>query len=255
LKKLVALFVIVAAFLSLNSSTFSQPQLTIHVKGAYDLPLPDLKGDMLDSADQINTLGMKLGYGFGADAKYYLGKKRNVGITLDLGYQMFSNSEDTVGGPGLVFSGKDVKTSLNAFNFGVGVEYNFMPKGKAKPFIGAEFTGHILSGKITGSPLTGNQNELTMKSASRFGAAFGAGVDIAFNKSIGMVIGAKYHLANLIGKEGLDTAVVGSSTEYQFVDDEFTVGGTTFEAKNMSYIQAYLGVSFFLNQPKKTVKK
>lgn len=253
MKKLVALFVIVAAFLSLNNNTFSQPQLIIHVKGAYDLPLPDLKGDILDSADQINTFGMKLGYGFGADAKYYLGKKRNVGITLDLGYQIFQNSEDTVGGPGLIFSGKEVKYNLNAFNVGLGVEYNFMPKGKAKPFIGAEFTGHFFSGKVEGNPLTGNQNELTMESASRFGAAIGAGVDIAFSKNIGMVIGGKYHLANLIGKDYDSTAT--ATNEYRLTDKEFTIGTTTIEAKNISYLQLYLGLSFYLNQPKKMVKK
>ena len=247
MKKLVALFVITAAFLSFNSNTFSQPQFTIHLTGGYNLPLPDLKGDLTDSADITNTFGMKLGYGFGADAKYYLGKKRNVGITLALGYQLFSNSEDTS-----QYLGKDIKNKLNAFTVGLGIEYAFMPKGKANPFVGAEFTGHFFSGNYEATVL-GTSQTADLKSASRFGLGLGAGVDIALSKSIGIVIGGKYHLANLIGKEDLDTAAI-STNEYQLVDKEYTIGNTTIEAKNISYLQFYAGVSFYLNQPKKMKK-
>ena len=246
MKKLSVLFV-VFALIFVYSSTSAQPQFTIHITGGYNLPLPDLKGDLTDSADIQDTWLQKMGFGFGADAKYYLGKKRNVGITLALGYQMFSNSEDTSR-----YFGKDVKIKLNAFNFGVGIEYAFMPKGKANPFIGAEFTGHIMSGNFE-STFGTTTTTLDMESASRFGTAIGAGVDIAFNKSIGMVIGAKYNLLNLIGKEA-DTSAVPTG-KYRLWDKEYTFGTTTFAAKNLSYIQAYLGISFYLNQPKKTVKK
>jgi len=220
--------------------------VVIHLTGGYNLPMPDLKGDITDSADRVDTYGMKMGYGFGADGKYYLGKKRNVGITFDVGYQMFSNSEDTVTG-----MGKDIKLKLNAFNLGLGIEYAFLPKGKANPFIGAEFTGHFFSGSADGSVL-GTTYSYTLKSASRFGAAFGAGVDIKLSKSIGIIIGGKYHLANLIGKDYDSTVVVN---EYKLNDKEYTVGNTTIAAKNISYLQAYLGISFYLNQPKKIAKK
>jgi opacity protein-like surface antigen len=248
LKKLVALFVVLAAFLSFNNNTFSQPQFIVHLKGGYDLPMPDLKGDVNDSADQRNTLGINTGFGFGADAKYYLGKKRNVGIVLDLMYNMFSTKEDTVNG-----LGKDYENKLNAFTVGLGVEYSFMPKGKTKPFLGVDFTGHFFSGdaKVT---VAGVTTERTMKSASRFGLAFGGGLDFSFSKSVGAVVGIKYHLANLIGKEELDTSAV-STTEYQLVDKEYTVGTVTIPSKNISYIQFYAGVSFFLNSPKKKVSK
>ncbi len=249
MKKLVALFVIVAAFLSVNNSTFSQPQVTLHLTGGYNVPLPDLKGDLLDSADLMNTFGMKQGFGFGIDGKYYLGKKRNVGITLGVGYQMFSNSEDTS-----QYIGKDIKAKLNAFTVGLGVEYAFMPKGKANPFIGAEFTGHFFSGNFE-STLGSVTTKSDLKSASRFGAAIGAGVDIKLNKSVGIVVGGKYHLANLIGKEAPDTTVIATTNEYPLIDKEYTQGGVTIESKNISYIQLYLGLSLYLNQPKKMVKK
>jgi hypothetical protein len=245
LKKLSVLFVAFVLLFGL-STVKAQPQVTIHLTGGYNLPMPDLKGDITDSADRIDTYGMKMGYGFGADGKYYLGKKRNVGITLYAGYQLFQNSEDTVTG-----MGKDIKLKLNAFNLGLGIEYAFLPKGKANPFIGAEFTGHFFSGSSEGT-INGTSYSYTLKSASRFGAAFGAGVDIKLSKSIGIIIGGKYHLANLIGKD-YDSSIVAN--EYKLNDKEYTVGNTTIAAKNISYIQGYLGISFYLNQPKKTVKK
>ncbi len=245
MKKLVALFIIVAAFLSLNNnSTFSQPQIKVHVTGGYNLPLPDLKGDILDSADQVNTYAMKSGFNAGADVKYYLGKKRNVGITLGLTYNSFSNSLDT--------GSLSLKGKLNSFQAALGIEYSFMPKGKTQPYLGAEFTGNFLSGEGT-STFSGVETKRTLKSASRFGVALGGGIDFAFSKSVGANIGVKYHIANLIGKEYDSTFT--STTEYQLGDKEHTIGTTTIAAKTISYLQLSAGVSFFFNQPKKMVKK
>ncbi len=245
MKKLSALFVVFVLFFGL-STVKAQPQVVIHLTGNYSQPLPDLKGDITTTADS-NTYGMKLGFGFGADGKYYLGKKRNVGITLSAGYLMFQNNEDTAAG-----FGKDVKLKLNAVTLGLGIEYAFLPKKKANPFIGAEFTAHFFSGKAEGT-FAGTSYSNTLKSASRFGFGVGAGVDIKLGKSVGIVVGAKYHLANLINKE-YDSTGLGTN-EYQLADKEHTIGTTTISARNISYIQGYLGVAFFLNQPKKIAKK
>jgi len=246
LKKLSALLIVLALIFTTGSS-YTQPQFTIHLKGGYNIPLPDLKGDITNIADS-GTYGISQGYGFGADGKYYLGKKRNVGITLDLMYNMFSSGkEDSV-----FFGFRDFESKLTAFTVGLGIEYAFMPKGKANPFIGAEFTGHFFSGKTEGT-FNGVASSSDLKSASRFGIGLGAGVDIAFSKSVGMVIGGKYHMANLIGKE-YDTTGIGTN-EYQLADKEHTANGVTVDAKNISYIQAYLGISFYLNQPKKKTTK
>jgi outer membrane protein W len=243
LKKLLALLIITFVFIGLNSSVYSQPQLKINVFGGYNLPLPDLKGDLESTTDAQNTYLMKMGFGFGANAKYYLGKKRNVGVTLGLGYQLFSNSADT----SAALLSSNIKTKLNAFTAGLGVEYSFMPKGKAQPFFGAEFTAHFFSGE-TELTYAGTTQKATLKSASRFGAAVGAGVDIKLSKQIGIVIGAKYNLANLIGK-AYDS--VTTATEYNLNDKEHTSGSTTIKSRNISYIQAYLGLTFFLNEPKR----
>lgn len=247
MKKLVALLILLAAFLSLNNNTaYSQPQLKVHLTGGYNVPLPDLKGDLTDSADQVNTFGMKNGFNAGADVKYFLGKKRNVGITLGLTYNSFSNSVDSTAG---TYKGK-----LNDFSAALGIEYSFLPKGKTQPYLGLEFTGNFFSGEGKFVPTSGAETKFTLKSASRFGIAIGGGIDFAFSKSVGANIGVKYHMANLIGKD-YDSTVSVNSTEYPLNDKEFTSGSFTSPSKNISYIQLSAGVSFFFNQPKKVVKK
>lgn len=243
MKKLVALLIILAACFSLNNnSTFSQPQLKVHVTGGYDLPLPDLKGTY---PTDTNSFLQKSGFNVGADVKYYLGKKRNVGITLSGTYNAFTSGDITV-------TGGTMLGKINILAVALGVEYNFMPKGKTQPFLGLEFTGNFFSGKYTQTPTTGTATEQTMKSASRFGVQVGGGVDFKLSKSVGAVLGVKYNLANLIGKDSAGTTV---ANEFTLIDKEYTVGTTTVKSKNLSYIQVYAGVSFFFNEPKKMVKK
>jgi len=238
LKKLVALFVILAAFLSLNNnSTFSQPQIKVHVTGGYNLPLPDLKGEY--PAD-TNSLYQKSGFNAGADVKYYLGKKRNVGITLSGTYNSFSSGDVNVTG------GTSI-SKVNIISLGLGVEYSFMPKGKTNPFLGAEFTGNFFGGKSTYTPTTGTATEVTLKSASRFGIGVGGGLDFTFNKSIGAVVGFKYNMTNLIGKDSVTSTV---TNEYTLIDKETTAT----KSKNLSFIQVYAGVTFSFNHPK-AIKK
>ncbi|MBN8585075.1 MAG: outer membrane beta-barrel protein [Ignavibacteria bacterium] len=234
MKKLVALFVILAAFLSLNNSTtFSQPQVKVHVTGGYNLPLPDLKGEY--PAD-TNSMLQKSGFNAGADVKYYLGKKRNVGITLSGAYNSFSSGDISVTGGSFI-------TKVNIIAIGLGVEYSFMPKGKTNPFLGAEFTGNFFSGNYKTMPTGGTETEATMKSASRFGIGVGGGLDFTFNKSIGAVVGVKYNMANLIGKDSVTSTV---NNEYTLIDKETSVT----KSKNLSYLQIYAGVTFSFNHPK-----
>jgi hypothetical protein len=236
----------VLALLFACSNSFAQPRLVIHVTGGYSLPLPDLAGTYPDDITQNPPpMFMKNGYNVGADGKFYVDQKlRSFGITLSLGYLGFSTGDlaDTAG----TTIGSSV---FNSFTVGVGAEYKFLTKKKAQPFVGAEFTANFLNGKFT--PTVGS--EITTKSTSRFGLSFGAGVDINLNKNIGIVVGGKYALLNLIGKS--DDTSGTTSTEVPLLDKERTVGTTTINALNLSYMQFYAGVSFYLMQPKARMKK
>jgi opacity protein-like surface antigen len=241
LKKLSAILAVLAVVFAVSSS-FAQPQVVVHVTGGYNLPMPDLKGTYPTDS---NSYIQKSGFNAGADVKYYLGKKRNVGITLSLGYNGFTSGDVTT-----TFG--TLTNKINSFTAGLGVEYSFMPKGKANPFIGAEFTGNFFSGKVTVTPTSGTATDITLKSASRFGVMFNGGVDIALSKSIGAVIGLRYNLANLIGK---DSASSGSTTEYTLQDKAYTnAAGQSVNAKNISWLTIYAGLGFAFNKPK-TMKK
>lgn len=249
MKKLVALFVVLAAFLSFNTNdTFSQPQLKVHVTGGYNLPLPDLKGEQTFTTIEKDTYGMKTGFNAGADVKYYLGKKRNVGITLGLNYNMFSNNVDS----SVAGTTYNQKNKINIFQAALGVEYNFMPKGKTQPFLGVAFTGNFFSGSSKTEPLPTGGADITLKSASRFGVKVGGGLDFKLSKSVGAVVGFDYNIANLIGKDSATSTV---TNEVTLQDKEYTSGTTTMKSRSISYINIYAGVSFFFNEPKKRVRK
>jgi outer membrane protein W len=231
----------------------AQPRLVVHVTGGYTLPLPDFKGDI--PTDKIPNLDsiyfMKQGLNFGADGKFYVDKRRSIGITLSLAYSLFSNSEDIT----VLSKTYTVKPKINVFTAGLGVEYAFLPKPKYKvnPFIGVEFTGNFFSGKFEYEPADTSVPARDLKSEARFGLGVGAGIDIKLSKNIGIVVGGKYHLANLIGKDYDSTGI--TKTEFPLNDKEHTSGARTIEAKNISWIQFYAGISFYLMQPKKIVKK
>jgi hypothetical protein len=235
----------VLAVLFACSNSFAQPRLVIHVTGGYSLPMPDLKGTYPDdlTKNPIPLFFAKSGYNVGADGKFYVDKKlRSFGITLSLAYMSFGSGDlsDTTTGSSLTFNNK-----LNSFTVGIGAEYKFLTKKKAQPFVGVEFTGNFLSGKFT--PSTGT--EYTLKSTSRFGLTFGAGVDININKNVGVVVGGKYALMNLIGKK--DTSETATLPEVALIDKAYG----SQNALNLSYIQFYAGVSFYLMQPKVKMKK
>lgn len=238
MKKLSAIFAILAVLFAVTSS-FAQPQITLHVTGGYNLPMGDLKGVIgTDTLFKQNYL-QKSGFNVGADGKYFLGKKRNVGITLSAGYNSFTSG---------TFTATDNSTQIlkiNSFTIGLGAEYDFMPKGKANPFLGVEFTGNFFSGKGTQTTSGGVATDYTMNSASRFGIQGNFGVDFALSKMIGAVVGLKYNMANLIGKDSAQTTTVGGTT-FNLVDKAY--GSVT--AKSLGWLSIYGGISFYFNRPK-----
>jgi opacity protein-like surface antigen len=248
LKKISSLIILLAVLFAVTT-TNAQPQMKIHVYGGYNVPLSGLAGNSnfpptLGTTDRF--LYMKSGFNAGADFKYFLGKKRNVGLLINAAYNGYSSGD-------LMSSGVGVGTyKLNNVRIGIGAEYDFLPKGKANPFIGIDLVGNFLSGKFT--PDAGG-TATTLNSASRFGFAIGAGLDIAVGKAWGFVIGAKYDMINLIGKKAYDSTVTPTANSYDLFDKASTFGGVSYNAINMSDIQLYGGVAFFFGQPKKMVNK
>jgi outer membrane protein W len=253
MKRLTAVFFLIVVVLC--GVTLAQPRLTINVTGGYNAPMPDLKGDVASETDRDNTYLTKSGFNFGLQGKYALDKKGMFRLTVGGSYNMFKGEGDYVHTNNI-----HIHNKINVVTAGIGAEYAFMPKGKANPFLGLDVNGNFFSGEnetVVTAPATVDHDDVgttvtKLKSASRFGVAIGGGVDFAFSKNIGALIGVKYNLANLIGKSHDSLSAVG---EYNLNDKEHTHGTETIPNRSISFIQLYAGVSFYLMQPKAKMKK
>ncbi|MGH2575935.1 MAG: outer membrane beta-barrel protein, partial [Ignavibacteria bacterium] len=228
----------------------------------YSLPLADLKGDYPDSLGLItrdvrNTYLMKSGFSFGVSGKYAIDSTRKSRVTAGLNYNRFSQTKD------YELSGGRTRTVENRMSItaaSLGLEYSFRPAERINPFIGLELMGNFFGGKIeTSGDTTIIQNR---KFETRFGVQANGGADFRITKNIGVIIGVRYCLANLIGKDRrVDTASnyptddeqqgSGANNEIQLNDKE----SSTQSSKVIYYLQFYAGVSVYLGQPMKKVKK
>jgi outer membrane protein W len=250
MKKFLALLLV--SFITAGT-LHSQPKLTISLTGGYGLPMPQLRGDVPDSVDRAETYLMKTGYNLGLAGKYAFGKKSNVRVTLGGTYNKFSVDDNYTH-----VNDINIHSNISIISAGLGAEYSFTPKDKTRPFVGLEVTGNFFSGETTETVTAPDTTQSDhsdigtytskLTSASRFGLALGGGVDVSFNETVGAVFGIKYNFANLIGKEYIQSSAVG---EYNLNDKE----NGSLKSRNIMYLQVYLGVSLFLGETKKSVKK
>ena len=68
--------------------------------------------------------------------------------------------------------------------------------------------------------------------------------DYVFHNNLGIVVGAKYTYANLIGKEFKDD----TGTKYNLNDGEHTSNGVNYPEKKVRYIHFYGGLSFYFGR-------
>lgn len=248
---LIAILVIIFAANSLRTQTYPVPKFVFHLHGGYTMTLPDLKGDFpadLNSGKNPTPYFIKNGFNFGADAKYFVDKKSTFGIMLALTYSMLSSGD--IGVNDSTYGVGTWRSDMGIFTIGIGAEYDFAPKRPANPFVNVQFTTNIIGGKTKFDATSGSvpTYSATMSSAVRFGATFGAGVDVKLSKKIGVIIGGRYAFANLFGKDSTASTV----NTYGLNDKETT----TQKSRKMAYLQFFAGMSFYFGQKTtKVIKK
>ena len=255
MKQRIAFLIISVLLFSMFPQLQSQPKFTIHLYGGLSVPLPDLQGDVAPipiATTFEKDYGMKLGINFGADGKYAFDKKGNIRGVLSLGYNLFINPGEYAS----VSGNYKYKPTIGIFTAALGPEYAFTPKQKWCPYVGVDFTANFFNGSFNYDPQFPGIPNISLKSETRFGLQFRVGTDVSISRSVGIFAEVKYHLANLIGKDS-DTSTFSQilPTERPLNDAEYTYNNTTVSAKNISYTQISLGVTFFLGQPKKVAKK
>lgn len=248
---LIAILAILFAVNGLKAQTFPVPKFNFHIMVGYTFALPNLSSKVDFPGDPLADpppYFIKNGFNFGADAKYYVDKKSTFGVMASLTYSMLSSGNTTVTNDPTYGTGT-FNTKMNIFTLGLGAEYDFAPKRPANPFVNVQFTTNMFTGKTSLASTTGSFN-LDMTAAVRFGAMFGAGVDVKLSKNLGVVIGGRYAFANLFGKD----STASSSTNYGLNDKESASTGKS--ARKIAYLQFYAGMSFYFGQPTRTpIKK
>jgi len=239
----------------LKAQTFSVPKASIHFHIGYTTTLPDLKGEFpgdIIAGKNPTPYFVNNGFNFGADGKYYLDKKSTFGILLSATYTALSSGDigvsDSDTGAGSIGVGT-WRTNMNIISIGVGAEYDFAPKRPANPFVNVQLTTNIIGGKTTFDASGGTvpSSSASMSTAIRFGAMFTAGVDVKLSQKVGLVLGGRYHFVNLFGKD----STASTTTEYGLNDKETTVE----QSKKMPFLQFFAGISLYLGQPTRKVRK
>jgi hypothetical protein len=238
------IFLIIFFLTSLQA--FSQPSSSLHFLGGYSIAMGDLKGKFGDTwatyqtNPDSNTYFLQNGFNFGLDLKFapYL---KHKGFKI-MGGVYFTNFSQ-----GAQYSDSALSVqfayALRIFSFSVGAEYSYITKtSKIHPFVNAQLMFSLFSGNYEETYSNDSTINFTLKSASRFGVKLGGGVDIPVGRRLGVIIGANYNMANLMGKKS--TGDFG--TQYGLNDKEGIVNNTRYKNKSINFLNIYVGFSLYL---------
>ncbi len=238
------IFLTILAVFSVNTA-FSQPNTTLHFVGGYSIPMGDMKGDFgstqatfTANADS-NTYFMQNGFNFGLLLKYSPFKNRGIKVISGIYYNGFSQSKEYTESADPV----KVELAMRIFTFSAGVEYSRITRtSRFNPFVNAEFTANFFSGDYSETYQIADAVSYNLKPASRFGFQFGGGMDIALGQRLGVIIGLRYNMANLIGKKSTGDV----AKEYGLNDKEDVVNNVKYYDRNINFLQIYAGITLYL---------
>jgi hypothetical protein len=145
--------------------TGKAPVVTLQLRINYDIGHLDLAGventyfSKSDFESGAN-FGTRYGYGFELTGKIALHKAGNVRLNVTAGYNRFSSSF-------VVASSPEGKVNYNVYSAALGVENNFSPARKVKPFVGLDFITSFISGDAMLATDSADFN-LKIKNGTRF---------------------------------------------------------------------------------------
>lgn len=222
------------------------PVVTLQLSFNYNIGHLDLAGDentYFRKADFVSggTFGTRYGYGVELTGKIALHKQGNVRLNVTAGYNGFKSNFVIEGSP-------EGKVSYNVFSGALGIENNFSPQKKIKPYIGLDMVSSFISGKAVLATDSADFN-LNIKSSVRFGVAFKLGFEYAFSNRAGVNLGYKVTYANMIGKESKASSNPG---ETYLNDGKVTSGTIAFAGwKQFLYSSFYAGFNYYFGMKNK----
>lgn len=183
--------------------------------------------------------GMLQGGSIMANGKLAVNKNRKIRLTLNLGYSLFYNTAfDNV-----------YKNQWHLFSGAFGVEYNFAPKARYRPYVGYELMYTLMFGGWH-SQVQENNGTLALyylkfKPAHRFGMAFNSGVEYMINKKIGVTFGGRIVWVNVAPKQNR----ISYDPSVAYINDAKNDNGVNIGfRKQIVYFQFVGGLSLFLQR-------
>ncbi len=257
-----------------TSSSWKAPTFSVDIAGSFNLPIQDSRGNIGDFFT-FQNYGTKTGWGAQFNMKFGLGPYGQYRPYITLGYSQLQNSDNTTAyidtndiKYGYPLKGNSVYSSTpgtstmiirNPF-IGAGFEMAWTNADRQKrrfiPFVGVEFLVNVITGIYRQTPTVAanpsfSQLEVpfTIKSDVRMGLGASLGANYRFNKAIGIVFGAKYKLANLIGKK---SEFLLEENKMNLLDKAATdLNSNLSKSRNMGVIEFYLGATIFVGKSKK----
>ena len=226
------------------------PKFTLTFTLSYNYALSRAYGDLRTCTvlyDPVTNSNVFIGQNYGmlqggsvmANGKLAVDKRRQIRLTLNLGYSLFYNTAlDNV-----------FKNQWHLFSGAFGMEYNFAPKARYRPYIGYELMYTLMFGGwqygITDPNGAVSVIYLKFKPAHRFGMAFNSGVEYMVTKSYGFTFGGRIVWANVAPKQNR----ISYDPNYAYINDAQNDSGVNIGfRKQIVYFQFVGGVSLFLNR-------
>lgn len=231
-----------------GNPVISQPTATVQFIGGYSMPLGDYKGNFGELREQFtgngnpdsNTYFMKSGINYGIFVKVPISKKSKFSIKGGVAFNVFNQSKEYTESSGSITV--DLKQSL--FGITLGSDYDFGDKkNKLRPFIGAEFSGTFFAGSYTEDYVDSTES-FSLNAAFRLGFNAAAGIDYTLHNNIGIIIGAKYSITNIIGK----SYEADTRSKYNLNDAEYTINNIKYPSRTITFLQLYGGMSFYFGR-------
>lgn len=275
-------------FIPITYTQFNKPSVQISI--GISEPFHDMKGTyytygtyksfqvlLIDSNLISANYGAKTGVTIFGEGKINFDKYSIFRGLLHLSYNTFNTFEATKSGNGLVTvldlnnNPDTVVTPVNYnwtfrnFGFGLGLEVAPLSfTNLITPFFNATFDFNFLSATITRTE-NGVDSLKSDFQDFRMGVGFNGGLEFKINKILGLVVGARYNIANLFGKNtnsSVSSRVVWGSTNASINDGEgyfysslgAKVEGTPAKLyhsneKKIGWGTIYLGLNIYFPKP------
>lgn len=246
-------------FLTFAANSFPQvkkiksksPKLTLTAAISYNMALSKAYGNVTAGTMIYDSTiggylfngenyGMQQGGSVMTIFKLAVDKKRRTRLVWNLGYTLFYNTAfDNVH-----------KNQWHLFSGSFGIEYNFRPKARFRPYMGFELVYTLMFGGWHNTLYNDEGKKITtiyikFKPAHRFGMAINSGFEYKINKRVGLTLGYRALWVNVIPKQNkfsndIDVAYINDAKSDNGIDNG--------SRKQIVYLQLIGGVSWFIGR-------